>query len=324
MPNELTVKEFYDSALMSAMIVDPRGKEYVENILIENKKKYEKIKNEREKKYFDIESITNPYVDSRIMCGDIDKKISSIICGIDLEASEILLVDRLNERGMNIGLAITHHPEGHCQANFYEVMEMQSTMMANIGIPINKSEAITKKRMKEISYKISPSNHMRAVDAAKLLNITYASMHTFADNHVQNYLSNLMLDKKPEKLSDILDILFEIEEYDIAAKNNNPPKIFVGSKENRVGKILVDMTGGTTADIESIKYFSSAGVGTLIVMHLPEEHRKECEKEHINVVCAGHIASDSLGLNLMFKSIREISKKDFSVIPCSGLIYVKR
>ncbi|PJB18902.1 NGG1p interacting factor NIF3, partial [Candidatus Falkowbacteria bacterium CG_4_9_14_3_um_filter_36_9] len=52
-----------------------------------------------------------------------------------------------------------------------------------------------------------------------------------------------------------------------------------------------------------------------------EEHRKEAEKNHINVVIAGHMASDSLGMNLF---LDELEKKGITVVPCSGLIRVKR
>ena len=56
-------------------------------------------------------------------------------------------------------------------------------------------------------------------------------------------------------------------------------------------------------------------------MHMSEEHKKKAEKYHINVVIAGHIASDSLGMNLL---LDEIEKKGVKVIPVSGLTRVKR
>ncbi len=57
-------------------------------------------------------------------------------------------------------------------------------------------------------------------------------------------------------------------------------------------------------------------------MHISEEHRKEAEKSHLNVVLAGHISSDTLGLNLI---IDEISKSDsFEIIECSGFKRFKR
>ncbi len=54
---------------------------------------------------------------------------------------------------------------------------------------------------------------------------------------------------------------------------------------------------------------------------MSEEHRKEAEKSHINVVVAGHISSDSLGMNLM---LDELEKRGIEVVACSGLTRVKR
>jgi len=51
-------------------------------------------------------------------------------------------------------------------------------------------------------------------------------------------------------------------------------------------------------------------------MHLSEDHRKEAEKNHLNVIIAGHISSDTLGLNLL---LDEISKDNsLEIIECSG------
>jgi putative NIF3 family GTP cyclohydrolase 1 type 2 len=56
-------------------------------------------------------------------------------------------------------------------------------------------------------------------------------------------------------------------------------------------------------------------------MHMSEPHRLEAEKHHINVIVAGHMASDSLGVNLF---LDELEKKGIKVVPMSGLIRVKR
>ena len=66
---------------------------------------------------------------------------------------------------------------------------------------------------------------------------------------------------------------------------------------------------------------SQAGIGTVIAMHIGEDHRKEAEKAHINVVIAGHISSDSIGMNLF---LDELEKKGIEIVPCSGLIRVSR
>ena len=47
----------------------------------------------------------------------------------------------------------------------------------------------------------------------------------------------------------------------------------------------------------------------------------DLNKLHINVIDAGHMAADSIGANLY---LDELEKKGIVVIPCSGLIRIKR
>jgi hypothetical protein len=56
----------------------------------------------------------------------------------------------------------------------------------------------------------------------------------------------------------------------------------------------------------------------MVAMHLSEKHREEAEKNHINVVIAGHVASDTLGMNLLLDGVEKAAKESFSVTACSG------
>jgi len=56
-------------------------------------------------------------------------------------------------------------------------------------------------------------------------------------------------------------------------------------------------------------------------MHLSEKHKEEAEAAHINAIIAGHISSDSIGMNLF---LDELEKRGIKIYPCSGLIRVKR
>ena len=82
-----------------------------------------------------------------------------------------------------------------------------------------------------------------------------------------------------------------------------------------------DAEGGADEAKETFERMSHYGIGTIIGMHMSEEHRKDAEKNHINVVIAGHMSSDSLGMNLF---LDELEKKGVEVVPVSGLIRIKR
>ena len=84
---------------------------------------------------------------------------------------------------------------------------------------------------------------------------------------------------------------------------------------------MVDMTGGTSGPAESIPRLAGAGVGTILGMHMGEDHRKKAKAEHMNVVIAGHVSSDSLGMNLI---IDEYERAGVQVVACSGFTRVSR
>lgn len=314
------IGELIEKAIKTGIDHDPRGAEEVKKELERRKKDYELLKPE-EKEYFDIESLHNPYSDSRLLWGDPQKEIKAILVGIDIEVGEILLADSLKQKGKNIDLILSHHPEGKAYANLYQVMKMQADILQRFGVPINVAEDLMDARIKEVERKLMPYNHTRAVDAARLLGIPFACLHTPADNMVTTYLQRLFEEKKPYTIGDVMDILKEIPEYKEASRNGSGPKILIGAAQRKAGRIFVDMTGGTEGSKDIFQNITNSGINTIVAMHLSEEHRKEAEKHHLNVVIAGHISSDNLGMNLL---LDKILPGDIEILECSGFKRIKR
>jgi hypothetical protein len=311
----MKLRDIYEKAIQAGMDNDPRGRESVLKELERKRKDFEELKN-CEKKFFDPESLHNPYSDSRILCGSGDEDAESILVGIDIDVAEILLADNLRSRGRKIDIVISHHPSGRAFADLFTVMQMQSDIFNTFGVPINIAEGVMDGRIREIERKLMPANHTRTVDAARLLGIPFMCLHTPADNMVASYLQRLFDEKKPYRLSDVLDLLQDIPEYSSARLDSVGPKIVLGSGDRKAGKIFVDMTGGTEGAKEIFGSLSNNGVSTVVAMHISEEHRKEAEKSHMNVIIAGHISSDNLGLNLL---LDEVSKEhSLEIIACSG------
>ena len=316
----MKLKEIYETALKMGIKADPRGKKGIEKLLARNKEQYKDLKPD-EKELFDQDKLSNPYADSRILVGDPEMEVTGILTGIDLEVQEILLADRLNQKGKKINLLLAHHPEGKALATLSDVMAMQADVWANQGVPVNVGDVLISKRMRDVFRALQPVNHNRAIDAARLLGFAFMCVHTPADNLVTSYLQKLINEKEPYLIKDIMKILKEIPEYKQATQIGNAPMILVGDGEKRVGKVLVDMTGGTEGPAEALEKLSQAGVGTLVGMHLKDELRKKAEDNQLNVVLGGHIASDAIGLNHFLDKIEE---KGVEIIPCSGLYRVRR
>jgi len=317
----LKIREFYQKAVELGIENDPRGKETIEKILDKNRKKYEKAE-EEEKKFFDPEKLTNPFSDTRILTGNLEEEIEGLIAGIDMEVGEVLLADRLREKGEKINLILAHHPEGKALADLSEVMYLQADVWHRFGVPINIGDALISDRAREVFRALLPVNHQRAVDAARLLGFAMICLHTPADNMVTAYLQKYLEEKEPYTLDEVVKALKEIPEYQEAARNNAGPVIIVGSESYRAGKIMVDMTGGTEGPEGVIEKLAQSGVGTLVCMHMDDKLKKKAEENKVNVVIAGHIASDTLGLNLLLDEVEKI--EPLKIISTSGFRRIKR
>jgi len=313
----MTTQQIYNLAVQLGIKADLRGLARVKKYLERIKKNYNKLSKE-EKQEFDQEKLTNPYSDTRILNTSGKKEIKKLMAGIDISGSELLLADKLGD----VDLVVSHHPLGKALADLHSVMDLQAQILADYGVPINIAESVLKPRISEVSRGVSSVNHNRVVDMAKMLKQDLICLHTPTDNLGANYLVKLLKNKKCEYVEDVLKLLKEIPEYKEAIKINAGPILFTGNPENRCGKVVItEFTGGTSGAKEIYEKMANAGCGTIIGMHMHEEWRKEAEKYHLNVVIAGHMASDSLGMNLF---LDQLEKKGIKVVPCSGLIRVKR
>ena len=311
----MILKELLDKAIQVGIDNDPRGREAVEKLLGRVREDYDKLDAEK-KDSFDTDDLTNPFADSRLLYGDPATPITRFMIGVDMEGPELLLADRLREKGDRVDLVIAHHPEGKGLPNLHKVMHVQADIWHSMGVPISVADSLIDKRATEIGRRTLASNSRRAVDFARILDIPFICLHTPADNCVTKRLQDRLDKESPERVADVMKLLMEEPEYAQYSKMGTGPKVILGSESRRTGKILVDMTGGTQGPKDVFDRISQTDVGTLVCMHIGEENRKEAEKNHLNIVIAGHIASDVIGLNLLLDKVLEGT--EIEVVGCSG------
>ncbi len=312
--------DIYRSAIETGMEADARDAAELEQVLEKAKTAYEKL-DEDEQVFFDTERLTNPYDDTRICAGDPELDVRGLIVGIDMEVGEVLLADRLREKGEPIDLVFAHHPEGPGYANLHRVMYMQADLWAAQGVGIGLADALIAPRAEEIRRRVMPANHYRAVDAARALGLAMMSCHTPADNCVNRFVTDHIAAEAPRTLGDLVKTLRAIPEYADAARKGYGPALIQGSEGARCGKVVVDMTGGTEGPKEALDRLSQAGVDTLVGMHYSEEHKKHAEELKLNLVIAGHVSSDTLGMNLI---LDRIESQGVEVRCVSGMVRVGR
>jgi len=314
------LREIYETAVRMGIEADPRGKAGVDDFLARTKKRYDALPDSL-KALADPEELINPFNDTRIYVGDPDTEVTTLIGGIDMNTGEVLLADRLREKGVPLDAIYTHHPEGWGLTKLDSVMEMQADIWAGLGVPIQAGEKLIVERMDEVRRRLMPLNYDQAVDAARLLDVPFFSAHTPTDNLVVDYLNKYFAKKKPTLIEDVQQALLEIPEYRIAAQKGAGPYLGKSSPGARAGKVWVDMTGGTEGPKKVIEKLASGGVGTIVGMHMGQELRDEADKYSIHVVIAGHMSSDSLGINIF---LDELERNGVKTIATSGLTRVHR
>jgi hypothetical protein len=312
----MKTSDIYKLSIEKGIDADPRGRERVEKVLERKREKFEKL-SDTEQEEFDKESLENPYSDTRILHIADDREIKKVLVGIDIEAAEILLAKQLGD----IDLVISHHPNGRAYTDLHEVMDMQADVLNSYGVPINVAEGLMRERISEVFRSINPKNTWRAVDAARLLGVNFMCIHTAADNHVAKFLRKKIEIQSLERVEDVMKFLGTIEEYREAKKMGVGPTIFSGKPDNRCGNIFVGMTGGTEPSPKLYSTMGQFGVGTILEMHVGEDHKKETDAANINVIVTGHMPSDSIGMNLI---LDDLEKQNVEIVPCSGLIRVSR
>lgn len=316
----VTLQELHDFAVEQGIEQDPRDQEQINDLLEEREEEYESLEGVREER-FNEDLLDNPFDDSRVLFGG-DQDVETLAIGIDMSVQELLLVDRLNDNGDDIDGVISHHPEGKALARLHAVMPLQVDTLHNADVPISQAEAAVRPRVQEVRQGTHGVNHPRAPRTAELLDLPFATMHTITDNYAHQFVQDYLEDEDPRTLNDLVDALLEIEEYQWALEHEMGPEIFVGDGDNRVGNLAFDFTGGTELNKERMEAMATSGINTIVAMHMSKSQIKEANEQNINVVSAGHMASDSLGMNLLLDDAQD--EFDLEIKEMSGFKRVER
>lgn len=319
----MKLEKLFKRAVEIGMQADVRDKKYFDAYFKKQKEAGKKLTGWK-KDCFDEERTWNPYTDSRIINGTGNEEVTTLMVGIDIETPEILLADRLREKGQKIDALLIHHPEGRALADLEKVMPLQVDILAAHGVPVNHSEAHLKPRMDRIWRSIHADNLFRTERAAELLGIPAFCCHTITDNLVWAFIEKTICKKDHEDLNSIIDALMQIPEYQYYAKKGNPPIIVNGSGSNRPGKIVAtEFTGGTNGPEQQLEAQSRAGVGTILSMHVTEKTLEAAKEHNVNMIQCSHMASDALGINLLLDKLEKEEKK-LKTIEVSGFVRIKR
>ncbi len=242
------------------------------------------------------------------------EQVKKVLFGVDIDTADLLLA-----RELGADLVLAHHPaSGGPAVHLYQVMERQVEMMVRAGVSINRAQKALRERVESIERGSHARNYDKTGAAARLLNMPLMNIHMpldiISENAVQKHLDDRL--SPTSRVSDVVDALKEMPEF--AAEGPAAPVIRAGGKDDYAGKVYVRMAGGTNGGPAVMKAYFEAGAGTLVLMHIPEDSLKAVKDQNIgNIVIAGHMRSDSVGINLFASAL---AQRGLQVIKMGGIV----
>lgn len=243
------------------------------------------------------------------------ENIKRVLMGVDMETSEIMLA-----KNLGFDAVVSHHPHtGSPDVHFAKVMDIQIDRMMYFGIPVNRAQKALRKKQSSVERGSHAGNYDRTASAAKLLEMPYMNIHLPADligeREIQRYLDDKFLHLPKAKLKDVVEALNELDVYKNALAS---PVIRVGGENDYAGRIAVLFAGGTNGGVDVYKAYFEEGIGTIIAMHCPEDVKTAVEEQNIgNVIVAGHMPSDSIGLQRIAAKWRSLGVE---VVTTAGIL----
>jgi len=228
-------------------------------------------------------------------------EVKRILVGVDIDSGDLMLA-----KSLGYDLVLAHHPAGdNARINGMQVMTRQIEIMTKAGVPINKAQKALAERQRGLIVSAHGNNWSKVTGAARALGLPFMNVHLpcdiLSENRVQEVLDSVVQPKST--VQDLVDAIMTIPEYQNALTK---PLIRVGSGSDYCGKPLVIMAGGTNGGAQVAKAYFDAGIGTLVSMHVPDDVVKAVKEQNIgNWIVAGHMASDSIGINLLIAKLEQ-------------------
>lgn len=267
------------------------------------------------------ERFFNIYPDSGIVHIQNPKvNVKRVVVGLDIRQEEILSAREFEkEENKTVDLLIGHHPSGRPSSSFPFIMKTQLGNLKSQGVSITGLEKKYEQMTEQMKIDRLSFNFNRTRDTAILLKYNYIVVHTPVDNAGAQFVQETIRKSGAGTLEECLEALLGIPEYRyLYEEHGMKPIIISGKPKNKLGKVLLtEFVGGEEGPIEVYRAMKNSRVDTIVSMHMSVRALTEAKKIKLNVIAAGHVASDSIGLNL-FCDILE--KEGIEIIPVGGFI----
>lgn len=234
------------------------------------------------------------------------ENIQRVLAGIDMGTPELLLAKQLG-----YDCVARHHNLVPRLGRLGElVAEDHTEKMIRNGVPVNVAQKLMERSKRDVAILFHDKNFAAAGQCAKLLNMPFLGLHTPADllgeRAVEDKLREVYTTKTRPTVGDLMEAIMTIREY-AQAPEGQRPQIWVGSEQSYAGKVNVAFAGGLGEELDECKALIDAGVGTFVCMAMDAPLIKALQEDNrCNVIACGHMASDSIGMNMILDAWERI------------------
>lgn len=225
------------------------------------------------------------------------ERIRKVLFCVDAGPPELILA-----KDLGYDLVIAHHPVGPAELTYSEVVWRHVDFMTAKGVPKDIAEKATKELVRRIDVRAHPKNYMHDVEVAEKLKMPFMNIHLPIDQITRDYLLKAIEKSKSKTLGELVDKLSKVPEF---RKAKTKIELRMGNKNDPVGNWVLVFAAGTNGGYPVASVYFENGVDTVIYLHVDYDELVKLEKESRgNLIVLGHIAGDSIGINLFIRRLR--------------------
>ena len=225
------------------------------------------------------------------------KNLRKVLFSLDVTNSELLLA-----KSLGCDLVIAHHPLGDASINFPKVLWRHLDFLLEHGVPKPVAEEAVKQLVERIEVRGHPANYLHVVSAARAMGMPLMNIHLPLDQIGRQVLLDTVKKARIRTVKDLIQSFEAIPEF---ANASTRIALRMGSEQNEPGKIALVFAAGTNGGYPVAKAYFDHGIDTVIYLHIDyDELRRLRENSRGNLIVLGHIAGDSIGINMFLRELR--------------------
>jgi len=239
--------------------------------------------------------------------------------GIDVESGDLVMAKQLG-----YDLVIAHHPTGGAAVlEFPKVLSKHGDILVRHGVPRPAAEAAVRETQEDRWPSSHAQNYDHLPSVARLLGIGLMCIHNPCDEIGRRVMDETLRKGLPANphVRDAIDVLSRLPEFRAASTKI---VLRMGKADNPLGKWAVHHGAGTNGGFPIARTAFEHGIDTVFYIHVDAGHLRRLHEAFgregtKNLVVAGHVAADSIGINVLVRALRD---RGVRVDTFSGIIDV--